>query len=147
MNFRRPTRSANLLDGIRIDGAASTVIGGVGLARNTIGGNGQNGIGIYASATGVAAPGTQIIGNTIGFRSPPNTVGNGLSGIHLGSATNTVIGGATQDATNLISWNGRNGVTVLAGTGNQINGTQQHRQQHDSGHRSRQQRRHRERCR
>ena len=30
------------------------------------------------------APGTQIVGNTIGFRSPPNTVGNGLSGIHLG---------------------------------------------------------------
>ena len=67
-------------------------------------------------------PGTQIVGNTIGFRSPPNTVGNGLSGIHLGFATNTIIGGDTQDATNLISQNGRNGVTVLSGTGNQING-------------------------
>ena len=102
----------NLQDGIRIEGAASTVIGGVGLARNTIGGNALNGIGIYSSTTGAAAPGTQIIGNAIGFRSPPNTVGNGLSGIHLGFATNTIIGGDTQDATNLISQNGRNGVSV-----------------------------------
>ena len=93
-----------------------------GLARNIIGGNGQNGIGIYGSTTGAAASGTQIVGNTIGFRSPPNTVGNGLSGIHLGFATNTIIGGDTQDATNLISQNGRNGVTVLSGTGNLING-------------------------
>jgi uncharacterized repeat protein (TIGR01451 family) len=113
----------NLNDGIHIAGAPSTVIGGVGLARNTIGGNGQHGIGIFTSSTGVLATGTQIIGNTIGFRSPPNTVGNGLSGIHLGAATNTVIGGATQDATNLISWNGRNGVTVVSGTGNRILGT------------------------
>ena len=113
----------NLQDGIRIEGAASTVIGGVGLARNIIGGNAQNGIGIYGSTAGAAASGTQIIGNTIGFRSPPNTVGNGLSGIHLGFATNTIIGGNTQDATNLISQNGRNGVTVLSGTGNPINGT------------------------
>ena len=112
----------NLQDGIRVEGAASTVIGGVGLARNVIGGNAQNGIGIYSSTTGQAAPGTQIVGNTIGFRSPPNTVGNGLSGIHLGFSTNAIIGGDTQDATNLISWNGRNGVTVLFGSGNQING-------------------------
>ena len=92
----RPQRLANHQDGIRIDGAASTVIGGVdGLARNVIGGNGQHGIGIYSSATGAARLGTQIVGNTIGFRSPPNTVGNGLSGIHLGSATNTIIGGET----------------------------------------------------
>ena len=113
---------ANLQDGIRIEGAASTAIGGVGLARNVIGGNFLNGIGIYSSTAGAAASGTQIIGNTIGFRSPPNTVGNGLSGIHLGFATNTIIGGDTQDATNLISQNGRNGVTVLSGTGNHING-------------------------
>ena len=81
----------------------------------------------------------------IGFRSPPNTVGNGLSGMHLGVATNTIIGGDTQDATNLISQNGRNGVTVLSGTGNHDQRQQQHRQQRDPGHRSRQQRRHSER--
>ena len=96
MNALSTSAVANLQDGIRIEGAASTAIGGVGLARNIIGGNGLNGIGIYGSTAGAAASGTQIVGNTIGFRSPPNTVGNGLSGIHLGFATNTIIGGDTR---------------------------------------------------
>ena len=54
MNALSTSGLANLQDGIRIEGAASTAIGGVGLARNVIGGNFLNGIGIYSSTAGAA---------------------------------------------------------------------------------------------
>ena len=95
-----------------------TPFGGVDSGGNVIGGNGQNGIGIYGSASGQAAAGTQIAGNTIGFGAPLAALGNNLSGIHIGLGNNTQIGGLIPERMNRISRNGRNGVTVLSGVGN-----------------------------
>ena len=51
-------------------------------------------------------------------RSTPSATAS--SGIQVDNAINTTIGGPARRATNLISRNGRNGVSVIAGTGNLI---------------------------
>ena len=85
--------------------------------RNIIGGNGQHGIGIYGGRS------RSDVDRRQHDRLPraARHLGNGLSGIHIdGSRPTRSIGNrATPGATPSRS-NGRNGVTVLAGTGNRV---------------------------
>ncbi len=117
-NFPATGPIGNQQDGIRVDSAVTTVIGGVDESlRNVIGGNVQHGIGLYDGASG-----TRIVGNTIGFSAPLTLLGNALEGIQVNNASNTTIGGAAPGQANLISRNGRNGVALITGTGNSIIG-------------------------
>ena len=117
-NFPATGPVGNLQDGIRVDGAVTTVIGGTSESlRNVIGGNLQHGIGLYDLASG-----TRVAGNTVGFSAPLTLLGNGLEGIQINNASNTTIGGPQPEQANLISRNGRNGVSVIAGTHNVIEG-------------------------
>ena len=117
-NFQATGPIGNQQDGIRIDSAVTTIIGGADESlRNVIGGNVQHGIGLYDGASG-----TRIVGNTIGFSAPLTFLGNGLEGIQVNNASNTTIGGPAAEQANLISRNGRNGVSVIAGTHNLIEG-------------------------
>ena len=117
-NFQATGPIGNQQDGIRIDSAVTTVIGGADESlRNVIGGNVQHGIGLYDGASG-----TRIVGNTIGFSAPLTFLGNALEGIQVNNASNTTIGGSAAEQANLISRNGRNGVSVIAGTHNLIEG-------------------------
>ena len=117
-NFQATAPIGNQQDGIRIDSAVTTVIGGADESlRNVIGGNVQHGIGLYDGASG-----TRIAGNTIGFSAPLTFLGNALEGIQINNASDTTIGGPLAEAANLISRNGRNGVAAIAGTRNSIAG-------------------------
>ena len=106
----------NGFDGIRLDSTVGVVIGTPAAAdRNLIGGNAQHGVGLYGGATG-----TLIKGNTIGGPGSPNHTGNSLDGVQINNGSNNTIGGTVAAEANIISFNGRHGVVVLAGTGNSI---------------------------
>ena len=107
----------NVYEGIFIDGALSTLIGGFGAdipgARNIISGNGRDGIRVRATDT-------RISGNYIGAGVDGLTpLGNTAQGIHLSTRTgNTVIGGQESGAGNTIAYNGSNGILLDADAGN-----------------------------
>ena len=89
-NFQATGAIGNVADGIRIDGAPSTVIGGAlaGL-RNIIGGNGQSGIGIYSGAARHRHPRQHHR-----LQRAAGVLGNAVDGIRIWSGSNTIIGGA-----------------------------------------------------
>jgi hypothetical protein len=95
-----------------------TTIGGTTPeARNLISGNTANGIFLGLAFGGEF---TDIQGNQIGTkRNGTDALGNGSNGVVLGRRGNTV-GGATPGAANTIAFNGKDGVTVVGGTGNSI---------------------------
>ncbi|MEE9321792.1 MAG: cadherin domain-containing protein [Granulosicoccus sp.] len=107
----------NQLDGIRIEaGAALTEIGGAGVGEgNTVSGNGGDGIKVRNSGTN----GTLIVGNRIGTNSAATAVlSNGGHGVLLYSGVqDTVVGGNTSTAANIISGNGASGVVISGGGG------------------------------
>ena len=113
---------ANGQFGIRVDGAPGNTIGGItGGARNVISGNDDSGI-IISEA---AATGNKVIGNYIGINAAgAAAVANGKCGIQVFKAPNTIIGGTTSQASNVISGNKTEGVAVVGGgaTGNQVQG-------------------------
>ncbi len=131
----------NGLDGILIDSAPNNVIGRGGTGeKNTIAGNGENGIQIL----GVDARGNQVMGNLIGLASDGTTgLGNTLNGILLtGDASGNLIGfpsirrrnppleqgalaGAAPNA-NSIAFNGGDGIYVETGTQNTLFGNSIH---------------------
>ena len=94
----------NGMSGIRITNGASNVIGGTAAgARNLISGNLARGVQI----TGAGAIDTVIHGNLIGTDvTGTSAVGNGADGIFLNNSKDTVIGGTTVEARNIISGNG-----------------------------------------
>jgi len=106
------TAWSNGCNGIMIAGANSNLIGGtVSGAGNLISGNMGNGVRLYGTASG-----NLIQGNYIGTdASGGSAVNNGLAGVLIESAGNTV-GGVAGGARNVISGNGLDGVW-LAGTG------------------------------
>lgn len=107
-------------DGIRIDGAPETTIGGsTANERNVISGNAGNGIHILASG----AVSTTVTGNFIGVNAAGNTaLGNSLDGILIANAPGAVIGGAAglaangpcQGMCNLIAGNVGDGIKVMS---------------------------------
>ena len=97
--------------GIGVDGGTGAVIGGTTVgARNIISGNGYTGISADPGSTG-----TVISGNYIGIDATGTVaVPNQDSGVDVES-TNTLVGGTTAEARNVISGNGVSGVAVNGG--------------------------------
>jgi len=98
----------NYEDGIMVNGAPNTIIGGTEPgAGNLISGNTLGGI--YVNASG--AYGTIIQGNTIGTnRSGTLPLGNGEYGINIIGAPQVLIGGSASGAGNLVSGNAQHGI-------------------------------------
>ena len=98
-------------DGIKIEGAINTLIGGTsGGTRNVISGNGSNGIRMVGPQT----TGQAVQGNTIG----PNAAGTGALatsneyGVFIDGASSNYIGGSMAAAGNLISGNLENSIHI-----------------------------------
>ena len=109
--------SSNTGDGIYIACGPNLIGGTTNRAGNVIGGNGGSGIHL----DGPAATLNLIRGNFIGIGLDGATaVGNTLDGIRLenGAAKNS-IGALALPATNVIAFNGRNGITLEASAGSQ----------------------------
>jgi hypothetical protein len=106
----------NRRDGIRISrGAGSNLIGGSDPAdRNIISGNGRHGVFLVKEVDVNRDPIDNVIsGNYIGLNSDGTAaIGNGSSGVRIDAwVLRTTIGGLTEDAGNVISGNGQNGIT------------------------------------
>lgn len=111
---------ANTGDGITVEGATETTIGGTEAgARNIASGNGQNGIRVKRSATG-----TSILGNYVGLYAgdPAGIPGNTARGIAITGAPNVVVGGEQAGARNVISGNGAEGVSANGADGPRLLG-------------------------
>jgi hypothetical protein len=101
----------NTFDGVFLS-ASGNIVGGSGQGDgNLIAGNGRGGVNIAAGANN-----TFVRGNYIG--SPSVSFGNG-TGVMVASNSN-IIGGADAAEWNWIAFNTGAGVSVTAGTGNQI---------------------------
>jgi CSLREA domain-containing protein len=111
-------------EGIVLADSPNTLIGGTAAgARNIISGNGATGIWLLGCQA--AAPNIQVLGNIIGADiTGAVDLGNAFDGIALTNTNNTVIGGTTSAARNLISGNGFNGIHLEGelATGNLIQG-------------------------
>ena len=103
----------NLSVGIYVNSSSNNVIGGTTPdVRNIISGNGNNSNGDGLLITGKSITGTIIQGNYIGTDATGATArGNQGNGINIDQTTNTLIGGTTAGARNLISGNA-NGITA-----------------------------------
>src|SRR5690606_10377822 len=101
-------------DGILIQNGVGTRIGGTTpAARNVISGNVSIGIAL-GPLPGLNIDQVVIQGNYIGV-SPDGAspLGNGAIGVYIDGATNTLVGGATPAARNVISGNGIDGITII----------------------------------
>ncbi|MEP3479712.1 MAG: DUF4114 domain-containing protein [Fuerstiella sp.] len=102
----------NEINGIRVDfGAKSTTIGGSeDGAGNVVSGNAQQGIRVSGEGT----DDTVIQGNVVGTNSDGSiALGNGFAGVRIDSgAQDTVVGGDSTGAGNILSGNGAHGVRV-----------------------------------
>jgi hypothetical protein len=107
--------------GVLIIDAPNNLIGGTAAgAGNVISGNASRGI----SVTGASASGNVVQGNSIGTDvSGSAALGNAATGIAIMSP-NTLIGGTTPSARNVISGNGINGISIVgsAATGVMVQG-------------------------
>ncbi len=109
-----------LADGIDVFDTPDSTIGGDAPGEgNLISGNGRAGIRISGSTT----TGTTVSGNRIGTNAAGNSaLGNG-SGIEIdGGSANTLVGGTTAGARNVISANAADGIRVGGSNGNDILG-------------------------
>lgn len=96
------TDQGNTTDGVRFAAPRNRVGGTTAAERNTISGNGNDGI----ELVGTNAPGCVIQGNFIGTDTTGTLdLGNGGTGILVSGAPGTLIGGTTAGAGNLISGN------------------------------------------
>jgi titin len=109
----------NALSGVYIDGAPSNTLGGTAIgARNIISGNDVYGVAIFGSA----ATGNRLEGNYIGTdRNGTADLSNGY-GIFISGAPSNTVGGTTEGARNVISGNGGDGIRILGGGENRIEG-------------------------
>ena len=115
-----PTGTIDLSNGygVYIQSSNGNTIGGTAAgARNLLSGNNGDGIRITTGDANV------VQGNLMGTTADgTGALGNG-TGITIVLATNTLIGGATADARNVISGNSGDGITVAqSGVGNRILG-------------------------
>lgn len=109
----------NAQGGVYLSASANNLIGGnVAAASNVISGNNSHGIGIRL---GISV-GNQIKGNFIGSeKTGTNPVPNSGYGILLREdVTGTRIGGLNAEDKNTIAFNGRGGILVESGIGNEI---------------------------
>jgi hypothetical protein len=109
----------NAFDGVKIaDGASGNTIGGTRAgAGNLISGNGADGVSLNETGT----KGNVIQGNRIGTDVTGTTgLGNGGDGVNIQLGGGNLIGGTTAGAANVIAFNARNGVEVIASPNNGI---------------------------
>jgi all-beta uncharacterized protein/S-layer family protein len=102
---------SNTQNGITItDSSSGNLIGGTTPeARNIISGNGLNGV----LLDGAMVTSNTVQGNFIGTNSAGTAaLGNDLNGVATGEAPNNLIGGPQEGARNIISANGRHGVSI-----------------------------------
>jgi hypothetical protein len=103
----------NALDGVRIaDSAGHNVVGGTASgAGNLISGNGLDGVSL--NETGLE--GNLVQGNAIGTNAAGTAgLGNGGDGVNVQLGDDNLIGGTAAGAANVIAYNRRNGVEVIA---------------------------------
>lgn len=111
-------------DGIQVISGTHTIGGTTPGARNVISGNGDDGIELQT----IAATGNIIQGNFLGTDVTGTVaIGNHSDGVEIQGAINSIIGGTTPTARNLLSGNTSDGVEVLLDlsgepTGSQIQG-------------------------
>ena len=106
----------NRFDGVVVDGAPGTVIGGAAGLGNTISGNGNDGVEILNAGS----DGALVAGNTIGLGTDGETaIGNGRHGVVLyRNVQGALIGtDGARGAPNTISGNGAAGVVIAGGGG------------------------------
>ena len=111
----------NLGDGITLNSAPSTLIGGTnGGEGNLISGNGKAGI----LLNGASSQLNQIFGNRIGTDATGTAkLGNALAGVTLTSAISNHIGSAFPAARNIISGNQQDGIFFATNSaGNRVQG-------------------------
>jgi hypothetical protein len=101
---------SNTSDGITLEGATYTVIGGTNEgARNVISGNGGRGVNVDAHG----ATGNLIQGNFIGADVNGSArLGNAYAGVEILNSSNNIVGGPVAGAGNVISANGLSGVSL-----------------------------------
>jgi len=102
-------------DGVSISGYGHTIGGKIAGASNVISWNKLNGISIHGDSC-------LVQGNFIGITGTGNNVlSNGKSGIQI-SGSNNIIGGRVEGSRNVISGNKMEGISVISGVGNRIQG-------------------------
>jgi Calx-beta domain-containing protein len=109
------------------DSSNNTIGGSIPGAGNVISGNGW-GVSI-ASSSGTPI-GNIVQGNYIGVAADGTSpLGNRVEGLRISGAINTIVGGPTTQAENIVAFNGPaaetgvgTGIEVLVGTGNSITG-------------------------
>jgi len=117
-NFDGTTSIPNSQDGIQLTGSNNTVGGASVFDRNVISGNGANGILINGSPSG-----NHVLGNFIGTTSSGSAaLGNDSYGIRMIDVVDTIIGGTTAGARNVISGNGRGISLEGVSSGNLVQG-------------------------
>ena len=108
----------NRYDGVWMSGNGNRIGGTTAGARNVISANGRSGIGVS-----VGASGNLIQGNLVGLnRTGTADLGNGEFGIHLNGATQTVVGGTSVLARNVISGNDIDGIRLGQASGTLVRG-------------------------
>ncbi len=100
----------NTQNGVYLRNTRNNVVGGlVTGTRNVISGNGLSGV--FMESAG--ATGNVVQGNYIGTNATGTAgVGNDLNGVTTSEAPNNTIGGDTVESRNIISANGRHGVSI-----------------------------------
>ncbi len=111
-NAAGTTALGNLYDGITIEGADNTTIGGTSAGQgNVISGNGGYGVGMTGSSNNL------LQGNLIGTNAAgTGALGNSMDGVQLDSSdapsTGNTIGGTAAGAGNTIAFNSGKGVSL-----------------------------------
>ncbi len=110
---------ANSQGGVVIDwsGASNTIGGTTSAARNTISGNSVFGLGFSSSGTGNIVQGNYIGLNAAGSAGIANPIG-----ISVTTSSSNTIGGTSTGQGNTIAYNTNQGIKLVSGTGNAIEG-------------------------
>ena len=109
----RPNRT----DGIWINSPGNIIGGSSTAARNVVSGNGWRGVMVNTAA------GTVIQGNYIGVNaSGLAALGNGITGLELFAAPESIVGGTSSGVRNVISGNAVRGILINGGSGSNVRG-------------------------
>lgn len=103
----------NLFEGILIASESAAVTNNT-IRNNLISANGGNGI----HMTGEQNSGNRVFGNRIGVDINGNALGNDAAGVSLDNVAGQQVGGSGSGESNIIAYNGTNGIRVDGGSGN-----------------------------
>jgi hypothetical protein len=117
LNFAGNAKVPNEKGGVQINGAPETVVGSPVLTdRNVISGNMGDGVAILGGFSANAKVQGNYIGtDAAGSRPGTSSLGNTGNGITINGAPEAIIGGGNVGEGNVISDNGKDGITVLGG--------------------------------